>query len=469
MRWLLRRLVFYAFAIWVALTLNFLLPRLMPGDPDRRRAASTSPRPRSRPTPGSSRPTRRCSAAATSRSGTTTSPTCTALAHLELRHLDVELPGVGLRGDRPHAAVLDLPRRRRVPARLRRSARRSGWSRPGGAAARSTPFVVPTFMALGAFPAFFTALLGVYFLGLKLDWFPIQHAYDSELVPGFNWTFLSSALRHSELPILVIVAAYAGGWVLNMRTVMINTIGEDYVAMAHAKGLRDRRVMTRYAGTERDPAAAERLRRAVRERGRRARLHRVRLQLSRRRADAAAGRARQRLPAHAGAAARLRARRDRRELHHGPPQLRPRPARARRADVAAAAHHRAGRSPAHGRAQLASRRIPGWLRCCSATRSRASGSVLVGFMVIVALIAPWISVCDPTRFNLLDDAPGAVVASPVRDHRPGQRHLLAGRARRPPLADPRRRRRRARDGRSRRRSASSPPTRAGSSTSSSTS
>src|SRR3954464_5075693 len=33
MRWLLRRLVFYAFAVWVALTLNFLLPRLMPGDP----------------------------------------------------------------------------------------------------------------------------------------------------------------------------------------------------------------------------------------------------------------------------------------------------------------------------------------------------------------------------------------------------------------------------------------------------
>ena len=67
-------------------------------------------------------------------------------------------------------------------------------------------------------------------------------------MPGFNWTFLSSALRHSELPILVIVAAFTGGWVLNMRTVMINTISEDYVAMAQAKGLRDRRVMTRYAG-----------------------------------------------------------------------------------------------------------------------------------------------------------------------------------------------------------------------------
>src|SRR3954453_8778063 len=33
MRWFARRLVFYAFAIWVALTVNFLLPRLMPGDP----------------------------------------------------------------------------------------------------------------------------------------------------------------------------------------------------------------------------------------------------------------------------------------------------------------------------------------------------------------------------------------------------------------------------------------------------
>src|SRR4051812_29675373 len=33
MRWLIRRICFYAFALWVAITLNFLLPRLMPGDP----------------------------------------------------------------------------------------------------------------------------------------------------------------------------------------------------------------------------------------------------------------------------------------------------------------------------------------------------------------------------------------------------------------------------------------------------
>ena len=85
-------------------------------------------------------------------------------------------------------------------------------------------------------------------LGLKLGWFPLGHAYSTDLVPGFNYTFLESAFRHAQLPILIIMLAFAGGWVLNMRTVMINTIEEDYVAMAHAKGLSDRRVMTHYAG-----------------------------------------------------------------------------------------------------------------------------------------------------------------------------------------------------------------------------
>ena len=119
----------------------------------------------------------------------------------------------------------------------------AAWRRGGGI---DTVFV-PVFMALGAFPAYFTGLLVVYFLGLKLGWFPIQHAYDNDATPGANWHFISSAFRHGVLPALVIVLAYAGGWVLNMRTVMINTISEDYVSMAHAKGLRDRRVMTRYA------------------------------------------------------------------------------------------------------------------------------------------------------------------------------------------------------------------------------
>ena len=46
--------------------------------------------------------------------------------------------------------------------------------------------VVPIFMALSAFPAFFTALARLYFFGLKLGWFPIQHAYDNDVDPGLQ-------------------------------------------------------------------------------------------------------------------------------------------------------------------------------------------------------------------------------------------------------------------------------------------
>jgi peptide/nickel transport system permease protein len=119
----------------------------------------------------------------------------------------------------------------------------AAWRRGGG----FDTIFVPLFMALGAFPAYFTALLIVYVLGLRLNWFPIQHAYGTNLNPGFDWAFIGSAIDHGILPALVIVLAFAGWWVINMRTVMINTISEDYVSMAHAKGLKDRHVMTRYA------------------------------------------------------------------------------------------------------------------------------------------------------------------------------------------------------------------------------
>ena len=240
--------------------------------------------------------------------------------------------------------------------------------------------LVPAFMSLGAFPAFFTALLGVYFLGLRLHWFPIQHAYNSDLTPGLNWSFLSSAFRHAQLPALVIVGAYAGGWVLNMRTLMINTIDEDYVGVAHAKGLRDRRVMTRYAGRNAILPRAERLRGAVRDGGRRRRGDRVRLQLSRRGPDAAAGGARRRLPARAGAARRPLAVRDRGELHHGPPQLRPRPARAH--ELMPKLH------------------LPGWAQLLLRNPKSRIGIVILLFMIVIAVIAPLISVADPNGFSL---------------------------------------------------------------------
>jgi len=245
MRWFLRRLAFYVFATWVALTLTFLLPRLMPGSPIAGILQHLSPS-QIQANPGIIQTYETLFGGshqsiwqaygqylhrvATLNFGISTSNYPTKVSEVVARTIPYSIVLVGI------AFFLSFLLGTTIGMI-------AAWRRGGGF---DTVFV-PIFMALGAFPAYFTALLLMYFFGLRLGWFPIQHAYDNGLSPGLNWTFISRAVKHGFLPALVIVIAFAGGWVLNMRTVMINTISEDYVAMAQAKGLRDRRVMTRYA------------------------------------------------------------------------------------------------------------------------------------------------------------------------------------------------------------------------------
>src|SRR5436305_11123264 len=246
MRWFIRRLGFYLFATWMALTLTFLLPRLMPGNPIGGILQHLTPA-QIQANPGIIRTyeallggghqsigsayVQYLHRVVTLNFGISTSNYPTHVSEVVGRTLPYSIVLVGI------AFVLSFLLGITIGMI-------AAWRR-GGA---TDGIVVPAFMALGAFPAYFTALLLVYVFGLKLGWFPIQHAYANDVTPGLNWPFMTSAVNHGVLPALVIVIAFAGGWVLNMRTVMINTIGEDYVAMAHAKGLKDRRVMTRYAG-----------------------------------------------------------------------------------------------------------------------------------------------------------------------------------------------------------------------------
>jgi peptide/nickel transport system permease protein len=246
MRWLARRLVFYAFAIWVALSINFLLPRLMPGSPIAGLMQHMSPA-QLASNPGILQ-TYQALLGGGNHSiwqdyitylhrvahfnfGLSTSNYPTPVSEVVGRTLPYSIFLVGV------AFILAFF----IGIGIGMVA---AWKRGGF----TDSIIVPAFMMVSALPAFFIALIGLYFFGLKLGWFPIQHAYDNNVIPGWNWAFIGSAFRHSQLPIIVIILVYTGGWVLNMRTVMINTISEDYVAMAHAKGLRDRRVMTQYAG-----------------------------------------------------------------------------------------------------------------------------------------------------------------------------------------------------------------------------
>jgi len=242
-RFILRRLTFYVIALWAALTLNFLLPRLMPGSPLDGLLLRYQDVIRSNPG---------ILTQLKAQLGSSDEPIWQAYPHY-LGDVFSGNFGISTAQGVPVSEVIGntLPwsiflvgtgflLSFAVGTTLGMFA---AWRRGGFADNVLTPLL----MALQSFPAFFLALLAVYFLGLKAGWFPIQHAYSNDTEVAFSRHFLSDAFRHAELPVLVIVAISAGGWLLGMRNVMINTVSEDYITMAHAKGLRDRRVMARYA------------------------------------------------------------------------------------------------------------------------------------------------------------------------------------------------------------------------------
>lgn len=100
---------------------------------------------------------------------------------------------------------------------------------------------------LSTFPYFWTALLLLFFLGYVLHWFPTSGAYAATNTPGFNAEFIGDVLQHAVLPALTILITSLGGWIIGMRNAMINTLGDDYVTFAEANGLRGRTVAIRYA------------------------------------------------------------------------------------------------------------------------------------------------------------------------------------------------------------------------------
>jgi peptide/nickel transport system permease protein len=119
----------------------------------------------------------------------------------------------------------------------------AGW-RNGGWLDR----LLPGLMFVQAMPYFFLALVLLWLLAVHvLHIFPIAQGYAGGLVPGWDWTFISSAIGHSILPAFTIVITSLAGWMLQMRNVMITTIGEDYVLAGQAKGLPNRRVIFNYA------------------------------------------------------------------------------------------------------------------------------------------------------------------------------------------------------------------------------
>lgn len=101
-------------------------------------------------------------------------------------------------------------------------------------------------MFLQATPYYWLALIFLYVFGFLFSLFPMAHSYSSSLTPAFTAPFAGSVLYHAVLPAATIFFGSLSGWLIGMRNNMIYTLGEDYVIFAEAKGIRPMRLMFSY-------------------------------------------------------------------------------------------------------------------------------------------------------------------------------------------------------------------------------
>jgi ABC-type dipeptide/oligopeptide/nickel transport system permease component len=99
---------------------------------------------------------------------------------------------------------------------------------------------------LGTLPFFWIALLLIFLFAFTLGWFPEGGGYGGGSSPSWTWLFFSDAFQHSVLPALSLLITGPIGWIIGMRNNMVQSLGEDHARLAVARGLRDRRIALRY-------------------------------------------------------------------------------------------------------------------------------------------------------------------------------------------------------------------------------
>jgi peptide/nickel transport system permease protein len=119
----------------------------------------------------------------------------------------------------------------------------SGW-RHGNKLDKS---LLGSLTALGGFPDFFIGIVLLIIFGVTLGWFPLAGAVTPYAdLHGIAW--VRDVLKHLFLPMMTLTLCHIGGGYLLTRNTMVNVIREPYIQTARAKGLSDTRIRYRHAG-----------------------------------------------------------------------------------------------------------------------------------------------------------------------------------------------------------------------------
>jgi peptide/nickel transport system permease protein len=246
-RWgfLLRRLGFYLLTFWVALTLNFLLPRLMPGDPTaatirQLELAAGGPLP-----PGVRETILEMFGDPRQNIWEQYVTYLVQLSHgdLGLSVLRYPMPVADLLAQALPWSLALIGVSTIIAWLLGvGSGVVLGW-RQGS---RLDSIVTPSMTIVSVVPDFWIAIVFLYAFAFSIPLFPAAGGYDPNVPYEFSLEFLVHALPYAALPIATLVVASFAGWVFQMRNMMVTTLGEEYTLLARAKGLRDRTIMFRY-------------------------------------------------------------------------------------------------------------------------------------------------------------------------------------------------------------------------------
>lgn len=113
-------------------------------------------------------------------------------------------------------------------------------------AGRGIKTLVPMMMVLTSIPFYLLAIILIYIFAVVLKWLPPGGGVPPTRIMRFDWATTQDMLRHAILPAGAIILGNIGFWALGMRSQMINVLGEDYITFAEAKGLKPSRIFFWY-------------------------------------------------------------------------------------------------------------------------------------------------------------------------------------------------------------------------------
>ncbi|WP_425955290.1 ABC transporter permease [Xylanimonas sp. McL0601] len=106
--------------------------------------------------------------------------------------------------------------------------------------------LLPVGYVLTAMPYMWLAILLAWSLGIVAGWFPVAGGYDFSMVPTWSWAFFLDLLHHWVLPFLSLFLVQLGGWAIGMRNLIIYELEADYANYLSALGA-PRRLVRGYA------------------------------------------------------------------------------------------------------------------------------------------------------------------------------------------------------------------------------